>query len=73
MPDVHEACGLDVDAMYSLLQILREAGLVALEGDYPFEEMHVAGEVLRAILQQCETAKIPVEDVLVDLRFDVLL
>ena len=41
MPEVHEACGLDVDAMYAVLKVLREAGLVEVTGDYPFEEIRV--------------------------------
>jgi hypothetical protein len=41
MPEVHEACGLDVDGMYAALQVLREAGLVEVEGEYPFEEIHL--------------------------------
>jgi hypothetical protein len=73
MPDVHEACGLDVDAMYSLLEILRDAGFVSIEGDYPFEQMTLAGEILATVLKECETAKVSIEDVLVDLRFDLLV
>ena len=39
LPEVHEACGLDVDQMYSLLRSLKEAGLIEIEGEYPFEEI----------------------------------
>jgi hypothetical protein len=39
MPEVHEACGLDVDHMYSLLRLLLEARLIEMEGEYPFEEI----------------------------------
>ena len=39
MPEVHEACGLDVDQMYSLLRLLRNALLIEMEGEYPFEEI----------------------------------
>jgi hypothetical protein len=45
MPEVHEACGLDVDAMYAGLGILRDAGLIQLTGQYPFEEIHLTGAV----------------------------
>lgn len=41
MPEVHEACGLDVDAMYALLQVLKDANLIMIEGDYPFEEIRL--------------------------------
>jgi hypothetical protein len=39
MPELHEACGLDVEAMYALLNALRDANLIAIEGDYPFEQV----------------------------------
>jgi benzoate-CoA ligase len=39
MPEVHEACGLDVDAMYAALHLLVDAGLIELTGEYPFEEI----------------------------------
>jgi hypothetical protein len=41
LPEVHEACGLDVDAMYAALGVLRDAGLIELTGDYPFEEIRL--------------------------------
>ncbi len=41
MPEVHEACGLDVDAMYAQLQLLKDANLIAIEGEYPFEEIRI--------------------------------
>jgi hypothetical protein len=44
MPEVHEACGLDVDGMYSALKVLREAGLVEVRGEYPFEEIRLTDE-----------------------------
>ena len=69
MPEVHEACGLDVDAMYSVLGILREAKLIDMQGEYPFEEIRVAeSSGIEEILRRCEAAAIPLEDVVVDLR-----
>ena len=44
MPEVHEACGLDVDGMYSTLQVLREAQIIEIEGEYPFEEIRLTGK-----------------------------
>jgi hypothetical protein len=43
MPEVHEACGLDVDGMYAALGVLRDAGMIQLAGDYPFEEIRLTG------------------------------
>lgn len=74
MPEVHEACGLDVDGMYSLLQVLRDARLVDVRGEYPFEEIRLTDQAtaLKAILERCESARIAVEDVVAELRFDLL-
>lgn len=41
MPEVHEACGLDVDGMYAALAELRAAGLIDVRGEYPFEEIRL--------------------------------
>ena len=74
MPEVHEACGLDVDGMYAVVKTLRDAGLISLEGEYPFEEIRFIGEgvAMESILQRCESAKIALEDVVAELRFDLL-
>lgn len=61
MPEVHEACGLDVDGMYAVLRVLCDAGLIELTGHYPFEEIRLTG-----------AEQIAIEDVMVDLRFDSL-
>ena len=61
MPEVHEACGLDVDGMYGVLRVLCDAGLIELTGHYPFEEIRLTG-----------AEQIAIEDVMVDLRLDSL-
>jgi hypothetical protein len=45
LPEVHEACGLDVDGMYANLAVLRDAGLIELAGQYPFEEIRLNGAI----------------------------
>jgi hypothetical protein len=35
--------------------------------------MTLAGDALGTVLHECKTAKISIEDVLVDLRFDLLV
>ena len=72
MPEVHEACGLDVDGMYAALRVLREAGSIELTGQYPFEEIRLTHHDERAIFKRCEAAKIALQDVIVELRFDLL-
>ncbi len=39
MPEVHEACGLDPDELFPLMQEIIDAGFIAVEGDYPFEQL----------------------------------
>lgn len=72
MPEVHEACGLDVDGMYAELRALRDGGLIQLTGQYPFEEIRLTGAEEQAIFDHCDAHQIALEDVLVDLRFDLL-
>lgn len=72
MPEIHEACGLDVDGMYAELRVLREAGLIEVAGQYPFEEIRLKGEDVVAIVTRSEARKVALEEALVDLRFDLL-
>jgi hypothetical protein len=57
MPEIHEACGLDVDQMDSVVRVLQEARLISVDGDYPFEEIRMA---------------VPLDDVVAELQFDLL-
>jgi hypothetical protein len=41
LPELHESCGLDVDAMYSLLKELRAAKFIEVEDQYPFEDVKI--------------------------------
>ncbi len=69
MPEVHEACGLDVDALIALVEILREARFLEIEGEYPFETMRIS-RALDFYIQKCLRANVPLEKVIVDLRFE---
>lgn len=71
-PEVHEACGLDVDGMYGLIGVLCNARVIELNGHYPFEEIRLCGTEGQVILGRCDQLKIALEDVIVDLRFDLL-
>lgn len=48
MPEVHEACGLDVDGMYDVLKSLRDKGWIRVSGEYPFEEIRLANDSAEA-------------------------
>jgi hypothetical protein len=74
MPEVLEACGVDMDQLYVLLDLLKKERLIEIDGEYPFEEMKLAADSLiaKAIADECEKAEIPLEWVLVDLRVEAL-
>lgn len=73
LPELHESCGLDVEAMYSLLKELQRAKLVRLEDPYPFEDVKIlpsssGWNVLEALTKLCETQNLVLREVLLDLR-----
>jgi hypothetical protein len=76
-PELHESCGLDVDAMYALLKELAQAHLIEIEDRYPFEDVRIAamgsgGNVLFALSAFAESEGVSLRELLVDLRFDLL-
>jgi hypothetical protein len=44
MPRLHEACGLDPEEMDRYLHELRDAKLIRIDGQYPFEQIAPAAE-----------------------------
>ena len=44
MPRLHEACGLDPEEMDRYLHELRDAALIRIDGQYPFEQIAPATE-----------------------------
>src|SRR5262249_11219791 len=72
LPELHESCGLDVEAMYEALQPLQRAGLIEVENQYPFEDIHLgAAKSFAAIANLSDQKKIPLQDVLAGIRFDL--
>lgn len=43
-PEILEACGLDVGEFYTLLDMLKQAGLIRISSSYPFEEIRLTAE-----------------------------
>ena len=77
LPELHESCGLDVEAMYETLDVLKHAGLIVVEKPYPFEDVVIAKElsgrnVVESVARICEQKRVPLRDVLVDLKFELL-
>lgn len=77
LPELYESCGLGVEAMYPLLDELQKAGLIELEDRYPFEDVKIPStpsgvNVLADISHFCESEKITLRDIIVDLRFELL-
>ena len=72
LPEVHEACGLDVDGMYAVLGVLLECGVIEMSGHYPFEEIHLTGLDKKAIFAYYEANKVTLDRIFVDLQFEQL-
>ena len=77
LPELYESCGLGVEEMYPLLNELRESRFIEVEDKYPFEDVRISPaasgwNVLGAIARFCDSESVPLRDVLVDLRFDLL-
>ena len=77
LPELYESCGLGVEEMYPLLNELRERRFIEVEDKYPFEDVRLlpaasGWNVVAAIAKFCESQSVPLRDVLVDLRFDLL-
>ena len=47
-PGILEACGLDVEEFYALLNVLKDAGLIEVSNSYPFEEIQLTPEAEKA-------------------------
>jgi hypothetical protein len=78
MPEIHEACGLDVDDLHRLLILLEDAHFVTLEGPYPFEELQLEDDpvgdtrVWEKVLHRCDATGTPFESVIGDMQLDGL-
>lgn len=73
LPELHESCGLDVEAMYSLLDELQKVSLIEVEDPYPFEGVKILSSssgwnVLEALTKFSETQNVSLREVLVDFR-----
>jgi hypothetical protein len=76
LPELYESTGLDVESMYTLLQELQQARLVAVEDPYPFEDIKILAcpsgwNALAALARFAEVEETPLRDILVDLRFEL--
>jgi len=72
--EILEACGLDVGDFYALLNQLKDAGLIQVSGEYPFEEIQLTREAAAAqsIAEHCTNSGVPLEDVFVALNGSLL-
>jgi len=77
-PELHESCGLDVEAMYETLKPLPCAGLVEIDDQYPFEEIALIAKLplgenaLAELSNRCERANVSVWDVVVGGEWNAL-
>lgn len=77
LPELYESTGLDVESMYALLHELQAARLIAVEDPYPFEDIRVlpcasGWNALAAVSRFAESGKVPLRDMIVDLRLELL-
>jgi hypothetical protein len=78
MPEIHEACGLDVDELQGVLAVLKDAHFISLEGFYPFEELQLVGDpvgdpsVWERVLKRCDSTGTPLESVIVNMQLECL-
>ena len=77
LPELYESSGLDVESMYELLKELQRARFIAVEERYPFEDVKIlpcasGWNALAAISQFCGSTTVPLRDILVELRFELL-
>jgi hypothetical protein len=77
LPELHESCGLDVDAMYELLRELAKARLIEIEEQYPFEDVKIlpaksGWNAVAEVSLAAEKRKVSLRAILVDLRFELL-
>ena len=73
LPELHESCGLDVEAMYALLNQLQQARLIQMEDQYPFEDVKIlrsssGWNVLQAIANASAERKTPLREMLAEFR-----
>lgn len=68
-PEILEACGLDVGEFYTLLDLLREAGLIRISNTYPFEEIQLSPEAAEAeaLAERWRRENIPAEEMFINL------
>jgi hypothetical protein len=78
LPELSETSGLGVDEMYAMLQELERAELIRMEGEYPFQDVLIADEpvaswsLMRDLAQFSAAERVPLRDIIVDLRAEVL-
>jgi hypothetical protein len=77
-PELHESCGLDVEAMYETLKPLQRAGLIEIGDQYPFEEIVLVAQspsgenALAELVRKCERANVSVWDVIVRRKWNAI-
>jgi hypothetical protein len=78
MPEIHEACGLDVDELQDTLAVLKDSHFISLEGSYPFEEVQLEGDPAgdpgfwERALKCCDSSGTPLESVIVNMQLEGL-
>lgn len=70
VPEILESCGLDVDHMYELLRALKNAHLISLEDQYPFEKVKLESpEALKYLQDSANQRNVSLRELLVKADF----
>ena len=73
VPEILESCGLDVDHMYELVRELREAKLISVENQYPFEKVKLElPEAVKRLRDSAKGQKVSLREFLVKADFNAL-
>lgn len=68
LPELYESCGVTVEEMYEHLEALKSAGLIELEGEYPFEDAKLTdASAARALFEQGRSRGVTASEVINEL------
>jgi hypothetical protein len=69
LPELYESCGVTVEEMYAYIEELKNAGLIEVEGEYPFEDAKIVDAAeAGALADEAAKRKVSLSDVVVELQ-----
>lgn len=69
LPELYESCGVTVEEMYAYIEELKNARLIEVEGEYPFEDAKIVdADAAGALADEAAKRKQSFSDVLVEMQ-----